>query len=142
MTLILDAAPIVAMHDRVDPRQRDVESLLRTEPGELVIPAPVTAEVDYLLATRLGERSRQAFIEDIAAGRYVVGCLTPDDYRRLLALERRYEALAPGLADLSVVLVADRFNTSRIATFDQRAFRTLRPLDGAAQFELLPSESV
>lgn len=139
MTLILDAAPIVAMHDRRDPRQAQVESLLRGEPGHLIIPAPVTAEVDHLLAVRLGERSRQAFLEDIAAGRYRVECLTPDEHRLVHDLELQYEELAPGLADLAIVVLAHRFRTRRLATFDERGFRTLRPIGGAGAFEMLPA---
>ncbi len=139
MTLVLDAGPVVAMHDRRDRRQRDVESLLRDEPGQLVIPAPVSAEIDYLLAARLGEHSRQAFLEDIAAGRYLVECLTPQDHRVVLDLERQYAALAPGLADLSIIVLAARFGTDRVATFDERHFRAVRPLGMSPAFELLPN---
>lgn len=138
MTLIVDAGPIVAMHDRNDPRQAASEALLRAEPGLLVIPAPVSAEVDYLLDTRLGEASRQAFIEDCAAGRYAVECLTADEYAVLLTLERRYADLAPGLADLSMVLLAHRHETDRIATFDHRDFGVIRPIGRRGMFTLLP----
>ena len=54
MSLILDAGPIVALADRRDRMQPQVEALLRAEDGEIVVPAPVTAEVDYLLGRRLG----------------------------------------------------------------------------------------
>lgn len=139
MTLILDAAPVVALHDRRDERQADVEALFRTEPDRLVIPAPVSAEIDYLISTRLGERSRQAFLADVAAGRYLVECLEGDDYRTVLDLERRYADLAPGLADLSVAVLAHRYNTDRIATFDERHFRAIRPLGSGTAFTLLPA---
>ncbi len=69
MTLVLDAAPLVALADRADPLQGRVEAALRDEPGDLVIPAPVCAEVDYLLGTRLGRAARVAFLDDLAAGR-------------------------------------------------------------------------
>lgn len=138
MTLILDAAPVVALHDRRDERQAAVEALFRSEPGLLVIPAPVSAEIDYMIATRLGEQSRQAFLEDVAAGRYVVECLDEDEYRTILDLERRYADLAPGLADLSVSVLANRFGTDRIATFDERHFRAIRPLSSSPAFTLLP----
>ncbi|MGQ0669984.1 MAG: hypothetical protein ACT4PO_09985 [Actinomycetota bacterium] len=41
MTLILDAAPLVALADRRDPAKPTIEALLRAEEGSLVIPAPV-----------------------------------------------------------------------------------------------------
>jgi len=47
MTLIVDAAPLLAFANAADPDHEDVRRVLRSEPGDLVLPAPVTAEVDY-----------------------------------------------------------------------------------------------
>ncbi len=137
MTLILDAAPLVALADRQDPLGPQVETLLQQESGELIVPAPVTAEVDYLLGRRLGRRARLAFLDDLAAGRFTVGCLEADDHGIVVDLERRYADLDVGLADLSVVVLAERWSTRRLLTFDDRHFRALRPL-GGGQFTLLP----
>lgn len=139
MTVIIDAAPLVAVADRRDRLRSAVELVLRGEPGELVVPAPVTAEVDYLLGRRLGRAARLAFIEDLAAGRFVVAHIEPDDHRVVAELERRYENLDAGLADLSVVVAAERHQTRRLLTFDERHFRTLRPL-GGGRFTLLPAD--
>lgn len=139
MTVVLDAAPLVAVADRRDRLRATVEAVLRDEPGELVVPAPVTAEVDYLLGRRLGRAARLGFIEDLAAGRFVVAYLEPAEYRVVGDLERRYEDLDVGLADLSVVLAAQRHRTKRLVTFDERHFRALRPLNGG-RFTLLPAD--
>lgn len=139
MTLVLDAAPLVAVADRRDPLKGSIERLLVEEPGELVIPAPVTAEVDYLLGKRLGRVARLAFLDDLAAGRFAVAGLEPEDHRVVADLERRYDDLDVGLADLSVVIAASRFGTRRLLTFDERHFRALRPL-GGGRFTLLPSD--
>lgn len=69
MTLVLDAAPLVAVADRRDPMRARIEQVLVGEAGDLVVPAPVTAEVDYLLGRRLGRPARLAFLDDLAAGR-------------------------------------------------------------------------
>lgn len=127
------------MADRRDPMQARVEAVLREEAGELVVPAPVTAEVDYLLARRLGRAARLAFLDDLAAGRLTVGCLDADDHGVLVGLQQKYEDLDVGLADLSVVVLAARYRTRRLLTFDERHFRTLRPLAGG-QFRLLPTD--
>lgn len=140
MTLVLDAAPLVAVADRRDSMQPLVEALLREEPGELVVPAPVTAEVDYLLGRRLGRLARLAFLDDLAAERFTIACLEADDHSLVADLERRYDDLDVGLADLSVVVVAEKFGTRRLLTFDERHFRALRPLDGG-RFSLLPADS-
>ena len=137
MTLILDAAPLVALADRRDSIGAQIQMLLQQEPGELIVLAPVTAEVDYLLGRRLGRRARLAFLDDLAAGRFTVGCLEPGDHGTVVDLERRYADLDVGLADLSVVLLAERWRTRRLLTFDDRHFRALRPL-GGVKFTLLP----
>ena len=117
--------------------QSRVEELLQEEPGELVIPAPMTAEVDYLLGRRLGRSARLAFLEDLASDRFTVANLDADDFLVITELEHRYDGLDAGLADLSAVVVAERFGTRRVLTFDERHFRALRPLAGG-HFELLP----
>jgi len=140
LTLVLDTGPLVAVADRRDSMQPLIEALLREEAGELVVPAPITAEVDYLLGRRLGRVARLAFLDDLAAGRFTVACLDADDHGVVADLERHYEDLDVGLADLSVVVVAQRFGTRRLLTFDERHFRALRPLD-RGRFSLLPADS-
>lgn len=139
MTLVIDTAPLVALADRRDPIRQRVERALADEAGDLVVPAPVTAEVDYLLGRRIGRPARLAFLADLAAERFTVVCLGVDDYRSILDLERRYAGLDVGLADLSVVLVAHSAGTRRLLTFDERHFRAMRPLDGG-RFTLLPAD--
>jgi uncharacterized protein len=139
LTLVIDAAPLVAVADRRDPAGPAVAGLLRDEVGELVVPAPVTAEVDYLLGRRLGRPARLAFLDDLGAGRFTVACMEVDEHGLLARLERRYADLDVGLADLSVVVAAARFGTRRLLTFDERHFRALRPLNGG-RFTVLPSD--
>jgi predicted nucleic acid-binding protein len=140
VTLVLDAGPLVALADSRDPLKPEVETVLKAEGGALVIPAPVSAEIDYLLSSRFGEHARQAFLEDLAAGRFVVECLEADEYSTVAGLERAHAGLAPGLADLSIVVLANRFVTRRILTSDERHFRALRPLQGGS-FTLLPADA-
>ena len=138
MTLIIDAAPLVALPDKGDPMAARVAEILASEPGELVLPAPISAEVDYLLGARFHPSARRAFLADLAAGRYQVAALAPEDYATVVSLEARYPDQELGLADCSAVVLARRFATRRILTFDERHFRTVEPLQGGA-FEILPS---
>jgi hypothetical protein len=103
----------------------------------MVIPAPVTAEIDYFLWTRVGRGAARAFYADLAAGKFTVACLEPHEYVVTALLNHRYESLNPGLADLSVVVLAHRYNIRRILTFDQRHFRAMEPRQGGA-FTLVP----
>lgn len=139
MTLVIDAAPLVALADQREPRREEILELLRAARGALFIPAPVTAEIDYLLGRRFGPPARRAFLEDLAARRYESPGLEAGDYDAALEVDRRYGDLDVGLADLSVVVLARRLGTRRILTFDERHFRTVRPLQGGT-FTLLPAD--
>jgi predicted nucleic acid-binding protein len=139
VTLVIDAAPLVALADAHEPRRDEILDLLRAERGSLFIPAPVTAEIDYLLDQRFGAPARRAFLEDLAARRYESPGLDSTDYEAALDLDRRYADLNLGLAELSVVVLAHRLGTQRILTFDQRRFRAVRPIQGGA-FTLLPAD--
>jgi predicted nucleic acid-binding protein len=138
VTLVIDAAPLVALADEREPRRDEILEILRAERGSLFIPAPVTAEIDYLLDRRFGAPARRAFLEDLAARRYESPGLEAADYQAL-ELDRQYADLDLGLADLSVAVLAGRLGTRRILTFDQRHFRALRPIQGGA-FTLLPAD--
>jgi predicted nucleic acid-binding protein len=139
VTLVLDAAPLVALADEREPRRLEILELLREERGHLFIPAPVTAEIDYLLGQRFGPPARRAFFEDLRARRYESPGLDARDYEAALDLDRRYAELNLGLADLSVAVTAQKLGTRRILTFDQRRFRAVRPLQGGV-FTLLPAD--
>lgn len=139
MTLIVDAAPLVALADSADRWHRPVADLLATEPGPLVIPAPVTAEVDYLLGVRHGQVARRRFLADLAAGRFSVGCLEGEDHATVAELDLSYADLELGLADCSLVVLAHRHATKRILSFDERHLRAVAPIGGGS-FTILPAD--
>jgi predicted nucleic acid-binding protein len=104
-----------------------------------VIPAPTTAEIDYMLGKRLGAPARQAFLADLAIGRFSVAALEREEYARVVDLEARYSDLVLGLSDCALVVLAARYRTTRILSFDERHFRAVRPLHGDA-FTILPQD--
>jgi predicted nucleic acid-binding protein len=140
VTLLLDAGPLVAIADPAEPQRDAILDILTTETGVLVIPAPTTAEVDYLLGRRFGPAARRAFLSDLAAGRFSVESLERDDYATIIDLDARYADLELGLADCALVALAARHRTTRILSFDERHFRAVRPLDGPA-FTILPEDA-
>lgn len=140
MTLLLDAGPLVALADPAEPQRERILDVLTRETGDLVIPAPTTAEVDYLLGQRFGSAARRAFVSDLAAGRFSVASLERADYSTILDLDARYADLELGLADCALVTLAARHRTTRILSFDERHFRVVAPLHGKA-FTLLPADA-
>lgn len=137
MSLLVGAGALYAQADRADPLHAAVAEILRAEREPLITSAVTVAEADYLILTRLGVDVELAFLEDLAEGTFQVECLNRTELGTALAIARQYRDLALGLADASLVVLAQRFRTRRLLTFDKRAFRTVRPLQGGS-FMLLP----
>jgi predicted nucleic acid-binding protein len=138
LTLLIDTAPLVALADAGEPRRDAILAAIRNEPGSLVVPAPTTAEIDYLLGQRLGDPARRAFLADLAAGSFTVAALDREDYATVANIAARYADLRLGLADCALIVLAHRHETTRLLTFDERHFRAVTPLGGGS-FTLLPA---
>ena len=139
MALIVDAGMLYAQADVSDGHHEAAVMVLRSETGELITSELAVAEADYLILSRLGIDAELSFLDDLAEGTFVVECLSRRDLDVARQMARRYRDLQPGLADCSLTILADRYRTLRIATFNQRDFRTLRTLRGDT-FDIVPRE--
>lgn len=97
----------------------------------------VLAEVDYLLATKLGLAAELAALQELSTGAYELAQVGPADLARIAKVIERYGDQELGVADASLVVLADRYETRRILTLDQRHFTVLRPLRGG-RLRVLP----
>jgi len=122
-----------------EPSHTRVGTVLRSERETLVTTELVVAEADYLILDRLGVETELAFLDDLAAGTYLVECLTRQELSVARRIVERYGNLRLGLADASLVVIAARYRTSRILTLDMRVFRTVTPLQGGS-FTVLPAD--
>ena len=138
--IICDTSGLVAAYSATDARSREVTELLRREPGSLILSPFVLAELDYLIGTRAGVADELKVLTDVAAGVYSLAELDRFDVAQAAALVERYRDMHIGLADASVVVLAARYGTTRVLTFDQKHFRAIRPLTGDA-FTILPADS-
>lgn len=137
MALILDTGPLYASLDRSDAAHTACRALIESSTEALVVPAPVLVEVDYWIHQRLHPGALVALLADIEAGAYVVADLERTDYTRVKELCDRYADADVGFVDAAVVAVVERLNEPKLATLDQRHFRTMRPRHVDA-LELLP----
>jgi predicted nucleic acid-binding protein len=137
--LIVDAGVLLAAADTDDPSSELCRSLLAEWPGELIVPAFVAAEADYLIQDRLGVDAQLLFIDDLATA-YTVDSLDNAGLTAAQEICARYRDLELGLADASMVVLADRWETTDLATFDERHFRAVEPLAGGS-FRLLPADA-
>ncbi len=137
--MIVDAGALYGIADANDPDHGALVATLQEWPGELVVSAFTAAEADHLVLSRLGIDAELALIDDLAAT-YTVQALDPAGLKRARELCAQYRDLELGLADASIVVLAELRSTRAIATFDQRHFRAVTPIQGGS-FELLPADA-
>jgi hypothetical protein len=135
MSVLLDTGIVYAYYDRSDRWHARARTLIIGEQRGLILPAPVISEVDHLLGARLGAKSRQTFYAGIVEGAYLVVDLPREGYARVAELNNRFDDLALGFVDASIVALAEALGLSRVATTDRRHFA---PLASAFSLELLP----
>lgn len=140
MVLLVDANALYIQANRHDPRHRVVAEILRSETELLVTSELILAEADYLILDKLGVAAELAFLADVASGTFVSECLSRAELAEALGVVRGFRDLKRGLADASLVVLARRFRTNRLLTFDERAFRAVTPLQGGS-FTLLPADA-
>lgn len=134
---IADTSALLALFNRREPRHEDVATTVAGLDDAPVVSPYVVAELDYLVATRLGAAAESAVLEELAAGAYDLAAIGADDLRRCREVIDRYHDLDVGVADASLVVLAHHHRTRTILTLDHRHFSVLRPLDGG-RFRLLP----
>jgi uncharacterized protein len=101
----------------------------------------ILAELDYLLATRVSRDAEMALLNEVGRGAYRLETFSAREVTEATRIMERYADLEIGLADASVVVLANRYDTLDILTLDERHFRALRgPRD--RPFRLLPADAV
>lgn len=136
MALICDTGPLYAAMDRADADHEACARLLIETDEELVVPAPVLVELDWLASSRLGHRPFSAFLADVEDGAVTVVELERRELPRVRELLDQYADLSLGFVDAAVVVVTERLGERKLASLD-RHLGTVRPRHVAA-LELLP----
>jgi uncharacterized protein len=138
VALICDTGPLYAGMDRADADHQACADLLLGFGEQLLVPAPVIVELDWLVGNRLGAEPLLAFFADIADGAVGVIDLVRADYVRVGELLERYADLKVGFVDAAIMAIVERLGERKLATLDYRHFRTIRPRH-VDVLELLPA---
>jgi uncharacterized protein len=136
--IIADTSGLLALYNQNEPQHAAVRKVVEAADGLLVVSPYVIAELDYLIATRIGVHAELAVLRELAGGAYELAQLGPDELASCADLVDRYRDQDVGVADASLVVLAKRYATRRVLTLDRRHFTVLRPLDGG-RFALLPN---
>lgn len=135
--IIADTSGLLAFVNRREPAHEAVREAVEAEPEPLVVSPYVVAELGYLVATRLGVDAELSVLDELTAGAYHLATVEAAEVRQATSVIRRYRDLQIGLADASLVVLADRYRTRSVLTLGRRHFTVLRPLTGG-RFHLIP----
>ena len=124
--ILLDTSGLLAALDSSQNRHAQAAAALRSVSGPLLLSPFVLAELDYLLATRFGIRAQRALLDEVARGAYRLEPFTTEDVAAAALVLRRYRDLEIGLADASIVVLAERYAVLDVLTLDHRHFQALR----------------
>lgn len=138
--IIVDTSGILASKDESHPRYEAVAAIIGDGDEHLVLSPFVLAESDYMLSSRLGPPAARELLDDVAVEAYQLVDFDAGDVASANGIIDRYADLNIGIADASLVVIAARFQTTRLLTFDERHFRAMAPLWGGPAFTLLPMD--
>ena len=135
--IVADTSGLLALFNRAEPQHEAMRRVVEGQPDPLVISPYVVAELDYLVATRLGVDAELEVLTELAGGAYHLTSIEEEDMRSVIRVIERYRDQDIGVADASLVVLASRYRTRSVLTLDHRHFSVVRPLDGG-RFRLLP----
>jgi uncharacterized protein len=138
--IIADTSGLLAAFGRDQRDHPAARAAIESNPGPVVLSPYVLAELDYLLLAHAGVSVELDFLREIGTGVFELASFGRDDLARAIGVIERYRDLRIGVADASLVVLAERYATTRLLTLDERHFRVIRPPHARA-FALLPADS-
>lgn len=128
--LLVDTSGLLSAMDAGQRQHADCAAVIAGRPGPFLLSPFVLAELDYLLASRVGRKAQHAFLDEVARGAYRLEAFDATDVQAAKQVMEKYPELEPGLADASLVVLAARHGVRDLLTLDRRHFQTMRQLNG------------
>lgn len=132
--IIVDTGAIIAMLDR---SERNHKNVLEYLGRNLVLPVTLLAEIDYMASTQLGSHIARDFFKGLERGDLQLLEFDKLDLLHANEIMERYPNVPLGLADASVIALAERHSINDILTLDRRHFTLVKPR-AKPYFNLLP----
>ena len=137
--IILDTSGLLSAIDASQTHHRAAAAALRQAEAPRLLSPFVLAELDYLLATRVSRTAEQALLGQVADGVYRIEPFEAGDIARANEILDQYADLDLGLADASLIVLAERHKVLDLLTLDLRHFRAVRG-PGGKPFRVLPAD--
>jgi predicted nucleic acid-binding protein len=137
--ILVDTSAALQLASPSSSRHEDVLRVVAALDGPFLLSPFVLAELDYMLIERLGQERQLALLQQVADGSYELAEFDRQDVKAASGVMNRYADLRVGLADASIVVLAEKHSTTDVLTFDHRHFRAMRG-PGGRPFRLLPDD--
>lgn len=138
--IVLDTSGLLAAIDGSQRQHHAAAEILRRATEPLLLSPFVLAELDYLIAKRVSAVAASALLTQVASGVFRLEPMAADDVEAAARIIDRYRDLELGLADASLVVLAERYGTLDLLTLDERHFRAVKGPHGRP-FRILPADA-
>jgi predicted nucleic acid-binding protein len=138
--ILLDTSGLLAALFSDQNRHEECARALREAPPPRILSPFVLAELDYLIAKYAGVPAEVALLEEIERGVYELAVFDEFNMSGARQIVERYSDLNIGLADASIAVLSERYDTRDVLTLDERHFRAIRP-SPRRRFRLLPADA-
>jgi predicted nucleic acid-binding protein len=140
--MLVDTSGLLAAIDGSQRAHAACAAAVGASRGPLLLSPFVLAELDYLLGTRVSAAAQDALLAEVERGAYRLEGFSAADVGRARAIAAAYRPLELGLADASIVVLAERHGVRDVLTLDERHFRALRVGPGRTKrFRVLPADA-
>jgi len=137
--ILVDTSAALHLASSTASRHKDVLRVVERLDGPFLLSPFVLAELDYMLIERHGQEQQLAMISQVVDGVYELAEFGRADIEAARTVMRTYADLRVGLADASIVVLAEKHSTPDVLTFAHRHFRAMRG-PGGRPFRLLPDD--
>ena len=135
--MIVDTSALLAYFNAREPDHEAVSGVIDSNDELLVVSPYVVAELDYLIAKRIGVDAELKVLRELSSGAWELADVGVAELELATSIIEKYRDQDIGVADASMVVLADRYHTRRIVSLDRRHFDVLRPI-GGGRFSVRP----
>ena len=135
--MIVDTSALLAYFNAREPDHEAVADVIDGNEELLVVSPYAVAELDYLIAKRVGVDAELEVLRELSSGAWELAVVGVAELELTTSIIEKYSDKDIGVADASMVVLADRYQTRTIVTLDRRHFDVLRPI-GGGRFSVRP----
>lgn len=137
--ILLDTSGLLAALFSDQNQHEACAAVLRASTPPRILSPFVLAEIDYLILKYAGVEAELQLLAEVGRGVYEIAEFDRYDVEMASETVEQYRDLRIGLADASIVVCAQRWQTRDVLTLDERHFRALRAAP-RKRFRILPAD--